>query len=67
MHSLIYLFAKAGCDIFASKDAHSLKHCSFTTNGGGFPPHCVRGTKGAEVNHCCVLFTSSSIRILLQY
>ena len=47
--SLIDAFAEKKCTIVASRDCHSLHHCSFTTNGGAFPPHCVQGTKGFEV------------------
>ena len=46
--SLIDAFAEKKCTIVASRDCHSLHHCSFTTNGGAFPPHCVQGTKGFE-------------------
>ena len=34
--------------IFASRDWHPLKTKHFNTNGGIWPPHCVRYTKGAE-------------------
>ena len=33
----------------ATKDAHPEDHCSFKENGGQWPRHCVRGTKGAEI------------------
>ena len=46
---MIDLFAKKKCTIVATKDCHAVGHCSFTTNGGGFPPHCVQGTKGYDV------------------
>ena len=48
---MIDLFAEKKCTIVATKDCHAVGHCSFTTNGGGFPPHCVQGTKGYDV--CC--------------
>ena len=48
---MIDLFAEKKCTIVATKDCHAAGHCSFTTNGGGFPPHCVQGTKGYDV--CC--------------
>ena len=31
-------------------DSHPEKHCSFAENGGIWPPHCVAGTKGAQVH-----------------
>jgi len=30
------------------RDWHPADHCSFNTQGGAWPPHCVQGTKGAE-------------------
>ncbi|KAK8811871.1 nicotinamidase [Blastocystis sp. ATCC 50177/Nand II] len=44
--SLIDAFAAKHCTIVASRDCHTLHHCSFTTNGGTFPPHCIQGTQG---------------------
>ena len=32
----------------ASRDWHPPDHCSFQAQGGPWPPHCVRGTRGAE-------------------
>lgn len=46
---LIDVFAAKGCPIVATKDCHSVHHCSFTPNGGAFPPHCIQGTKGYDV------------------
>lgn len=34
--------------IFASRDWHPPGHVSFEEKGGPWPPHCVRGTPGAE-------------------
>lgn len=33
--------------IFASRDWHPQKHCSFTPQGGPWPQHCVADTEGA--------------------
>lgn len=33
--------------IIATRDYHSKDHCSFMTNDGPFPPHCIQGTKGS--------------------
>ena len=49
MNQLIDVFAKQGAVIAATKDFHSLHHCSFSPNGGAFPPHCIQGAKGSEV------------------
>lgn len=37
------------CFIVASKDWHSIDHCSFVKNGGSWPVHCIAGTNGAEL------------------
>lgn len=37
-----------GLPIFATRDWHPPKHCSFKERGGPWPPHCVVDTKGAE-------------------
>ncbi len=29
--------------VFASRDWHPSNHCSFTSRGGPWPPHCVAG------------------------
>jgi nicotinate phosphoribosyltransferase len=34
--------------VFASRDWHPANHCSFTEQGGPWPPHCVAETKGAQ-------------------
>ncbi len=34
--------------IFATRDWHPANHCSFRAQGGPWPPHCVRDTRGAE-------------------
>ena len=30
-------------------DHHPANHCSFAEQGGPWPPHCVQGTRGAEI------------------
>jgi len=34
--------------VVASQDWHPAEHCSFSAQGGPFPPHCVQNTPGAE-------------------
>ena len=41
-------FGLRGLPIFASRDWHPTKHCSFREQGGIWPVHCVAGTEGAE-------------------
>jgi nicotinamidase-related amidase len=36
--------------VVASRDAHPADHCSFATQGGIWPPHCVEGTHGADLH-----------------
>jgi nicotinamidase/pyrazinamidase len=43
------LFEAKGLPIFASRDWHPRDHCSFREQGGPWPPHCVAGTRGAEL------------------
>lgn len=40
--------SKIGTVVF-TKDNHPQKHCSFDTNGGKWPSHCVHGTHGADI------------------
>ena len=41
-------FANAGAAIYFSRDWHPADHCSFLTQGGRWPVHCVAHTPGAE-------------------
>jgi nicotinamidase/pyrazinamidase len=36
--------------IVATRDWHPADHASFADQGGPWPPHCVQGTHGAELN-----------------
>jgi nicotinamidase/pyrazinamidase len=36
--------------VVKTRDAHPAVHCSFTEQGGTWPPHCVAGTHGAELH-----------------
>jgi nicotinamidase-related amidase len=38
----------AGLPVFASRDWHPERHCSFREQGGPWPRHCVKGSHGAE-------------------
>ena len=48
LNRYIVLFSKAGLPVVATRDWHPPDHCSFKNQGGLWPPHCVRRTKGAE-------------------
>ena len=44
----IHKFQKAGAKIYATRDWHPPDHKSFKEYGGIWPPHCLKGSKGAE-------------------
>ena len=46
----IEAFAHKDLPIFASRDWHPSGHCSFRESGGPWPPHCVAGSDGAELD-----------------
>ena len=37
--------------VVATRDWHPPDHFSFAEQGGPWPPHCVQGTEGAELEH----------------
>ncbi|MGH8547414.1 MAG: isochorismatase family protein [Methylococcales bacterium] len=41
-------FRRADLPIYASRDWHPPRHCSFQEQGGPWPIHCVAGSHGAE-------------------
>ncbi|MDE2310777.1 MAG: nicotinamidase [Betaproteobacteria bacterium] len=43
-----YLRAFQNLPVYATRDWHPARHCSFKAQGGPWPPHCVAGTRGAE-------------------
>ena len=43
-----YLRAFQNLPVYATRDWHPERHCSFRAQGGPWPPHCVAGTRGAE-------------------
>ena len=43
-------FARHKLPVFASRDWHPPDHCSFREAGGQWPPHCVAGSPGAELD-----------------
>src|SRR5574340_133567 len=42
------IFTARNLPVFATRDWHPARHCSFRAQGGSWPPHCVAGTRGAE-------------------
>ena len=49
LNAYIDKFARAGLPIFATRDWHPEKTIHFKAYGGEWPPHCIQGTKGAEL------------------
>ncbi len=47
INQTIERFREADLPIYASRDWHPLRHCSFQEQGGPWPPHCVAGSPGA--------------------
>ena len=47
---IAFINAHPDVKVLYSSDWHSLKHCSFTENGGTWPVHCVAGTHGAALH-----------------
>lgn len=50
MNRAIEIFTERGLPVVVTRDWHPPNHCSFTSEGGPWPPHCVRGTSGAELH-----------------
>lgn len=48
LNGYITRFARQDLPVFATRDWHSANHCSFQTQGGLWPKHCVMFTYGAE-------------------
>jgi len=53
INSLATFIASGGANryshIILSLDNHPATHCSFASNGGTWPDHCIAGSKGAEI------------------
>jgi nicotinamidase/pyrazinamidase len=43
-------FVSHGAPVFASRDWHPARTTHFAEYGGVWPPHCVQGTRGAELH-----------------
>jgi nicotinamidase/pyrazinamidase len=48
VNKYIQIFQKAGAKFYATRDWHPPNHKSFKEYGGIWPPHCLKGSKGAE-------------------
>lgn len=47
--------------VFATRDWHPSNHCSFQTQGGSWPPHCIAGSAGAAFHGDLALPTNVHI------
>jgi nicotinamidase/pyrazinamidase len=47
LNRYLALLRRHGLPVYASRDWHPIRHCSFTAQGGPWPPHCVAGSDGA--------------------
>ncbi len=48
LNRYLTFFTAKGLPVYATRDWHPERHCSFRAQGGIWPPHCVAGTNGAE-------------------
>lgn len=48
LNAVIDTFAERALPIIATRDWHPVNHCSFRSQGGKWPPHCIADSKGAE-------------------
>ncbi|MBI5626706.1 MAG: nicotinamidase [Nitrosomonadales bacterium] len=48
LNSYLLAFMAKNLPVYATRDWHPERHCSFRAQGGPWPPHCVAGTRGAE-------------------
>lgn len=55
LNKYISLFTSKGLPIFATRDWHTLDHCSFRDQGGLWPPHCIAGATGAAFSTALAL------------
>ena len=49
LNSYLHIFASRNLPVYATRDWHHARHCSFRDHGGIWPSHCVAGTRGAEL------------------
>ncbi len=61
LNKYIEKFLEAGLTIIATRDWHPPEHCSFMEYGGQWPPHCIRGSSGAEFSPDLLLPKNTTI------
>ena len=55
LNRCIAAFERGALPVFATRDWHPPRHCSFREEGGPWAAHCVAGTWGAELSSKLVL------------
>lgn len=55
LNRYIAAFTAQGLPVYATRDWHPQRHCSFHEQGGPWPAHCVAGTHGAEFSTALTL------------
>lgn len=51
----------SGYHFFFTRDWHPSNHCSFNSQGGPWPPHCIQGTFGAKFADGLIIPASSQM------
>jgi nicotinamidase/pyrazinamidase len=61
LNGWIARFAAERLPVFATRDWHPADHCSFASQGGSWPAHCVAGTSGARFPAALALSASTRV------
>jgi len=48
LNRYLHIFAVHKLPVYATRDWHPQRHCSFREQGGSWPPHCAADTRGAQ-------------------
>ncbi len=54
-------FSRQGLPVYVTRDWHPAGHCSFQSEGGPWPTHCVAGTPGAAFAHDLALPANATV------
>ncbi len=60
-NSLQFIRKEHPSPILFVRDHHPADHCSFTAQGGPWPPHCVQGTWGAQIHEALVPYADEDL------
>ncbi|MCI0529743.1 MAG: bifunctional nicotinamidase/pyrazinamidase [Nitrospira sp.] len=55
LNRYVQFFVQNGSPVYVTRDWHPPNHCSFKTQGGAWPVHCVQGTFGAQFHPQLIL------------